>query len=55
MLYLLQAQSTLSVIVAACGFSASVQNRQHSVVAGQQFGGPILAAMPQLQCKDCVT
>ena len=55
MIYLLQAQSTPSVLVAACGFSASAQNQEHSVVAGQQFGGQVLPAMPQLQCKDSVT
>ena len=55
MIYLLQAQSTPSVLVAACGFSVSAQNQEHSVVAGQQFGGQVLPAMPQLQCKDSVT
>ena len=55
MIYLLQAQSTPSVLVAACGFSASAQNQEHSVVAGKQFGGQVLPAMPQLQCKDSVT
>ena len=54
MIYLLQAQSTPSVLVAACGFSASAQNQEHSVVAGQQFGGQVPPAMPQLQCKDFV-
>ena len=48
MIYLLQAQSTPSVLVAACGFSASAQNQEHSVVAGQQFGGPVYLAIPQL-------
>ena len=55
MIYLLQAQSTPSVLVAACGFSASAQNQEHSVVAGQQFGGPVYLAIPQLQCKGSVT
>ena len=54
MIYLLQAQSTPSVLVAVCGFSASAQNQEHSVVAGQQFGGQVPPAMPQLQCKDFV-
>ena len=55
MIYLPQAQSTPSVLVAACGFSASAQNQKHSVVAGQQFGGQVPPAMPQLQCKGSVT